>query len=105
VALDYSFPAKLLGFINLDYTYHAEVDETGRIKVKLPWYLFLTQNNAADVTSDLEEQLTTVGEDGQLANIDLQNSLQKQQQILQTMSNVSKVRHDIAMASIRNTRA
>jgi hypothetical protein len=104
VALDYRFPAKLFGFINIDYTYHAEVDEFGRIKVKLPWYLFLTQNNAGDVTSDLEERLSSVGDDAQLANIDLQNSLQKQQQTFQTISNVMKARHDIAMAAIRNIR-
>ena len=49
----------------------------------------------------LEEQLQTVGEDAQLANIDLQNALQKQQQTLQTMSNVSKMLHDTAMSVIR----
>ncbi len=49
----------------------------------------------------LEEKLQSTGEDGQLANIDLQNQLQKQQQTLQTMSNVSKVAHDTAMAIIR----
>ena len=48
-----------------------------------------------------EEKLSTVGDDGQLANIDLQNMLQKQQQTLQTMSNVSKMLHDTAMAIIR----
>ncbi len=50
---------------------------------------------------DMEEQLSTVGDDAQLANIDLQNALQKQQQTLQTMSNVSKMLHDTAMAVIR----
>lgn len=38
---------------------------------------------------------------GALANIDLQNQLQKQQQALQTMSNVSKALHDTAKAVIR----
>jgi hypothetical protein len=51
--------------------------------------------------ADLEQQLSTVGDDAQLANIDLQSSLQKQQQTLQTMSNVSKMLHDTAMAIIR----
>ena len=51
--------------------------------------------------ADLEEQLSTVGDDAQLANIDLQNILQKQQQTLQTMSNVSKMLHDTAIAIIR----
>jgi chromosome segregation ATPase len=50
---------------------------------------------------DLEEQLANVGDDAQLANTDLQNWLQKQQQTLQTLSNVSKMLHDTAMAIIR----
>jgi hypothetical protein len=40
-------------------------------------------------------------EQEQMANIDLQNALQKQQQTMQTMSNVSKMLHDTAMAVIR----
>ncbi len=48
-----------------------------------------------------EDKLTSIGDDAQLANIDLQNAMQKQQQTLQTMSNVSKMLHDTAMAVIR----
>ncbi len=48
-----------------------------------------------------EQKLQTVGDDAQLANIDLQNMLQKQQQTLQLMSNVSKMLHETAMAIIR----
>ena len=48
-----------------------------------------------------DEELQTVGDDAQLANIDLQNKLQQQQQTLQTISNVSKMLHDTAMAIIR----
>ena len=51
--------------------------------------------------NQLEGELSSVGEDAQLANIDLQNKLQQQQQTLQTMSNVSKMLHDTAMAVIR----
>jgi hypothetical protein len=105
VAFDYKYPAKLFGIINIDYTARAEVDELGRIKTKFPWWLFLTKNNADDISAELENQLANSGDDAQLANIDLQNSVQKQQQTLQTMSNVSKALHDIAMKSIRNTRA
>ena len=47
-------------------------------------------------------ELATVGDDSQLANVDLQNMLQKQQQALQMMSNISKMSHDTAMAVIRN---
>ncbi|MBN1960013.1 MAG: hypothetical protein JW841_03640 [Deltaproteobacteria bacterium] len=48
-----------------------------------------------------EEKLNTVGDDAQLANVDLQNMLQKQQQTLQMMSNISKVLYDTAMAITR----
>ena len=49
----------------------------------------------------LKKGLTAASKDAQLANIDLQNMLQKQQQTLQTISNVSKMLHDTAMAIIR----
>jgi hypothetical protein len=48
-----------------------------------------------------EEQLNALGDDAQLANVDLQNVLQKQQQTLQMMSNISKMLHETAMAVIR----
>ena len=48
-----------------------------------------------------EQKLSSAGDDAQLANIDLQNMLQKQQQTLQTISNVSKMLHDTGMAIIR----
>jgi hypothetical protein len=49
----------------------------------------------------LEEQLNGVGDDAQLANVDLQNVLQKQQQTLQMMSNISKMLYDTAQSVIR----
>jgi hypothetical protein len=49
----------------------------------------------------LEEKLSSVGDDAQLANVDLQNILQKQQQTIQLMSNISKMLHDTAMAIVR----
>ena len=51
-----------------------------------------------------EKEVTTADDDAQLANIDLQNTLQKVQQLLQMMSNISKQLHDTAMAVIRNLR-
>jgi hypothetical protein len=39
--------------------------------------------------------------DSQLKEIDLQNSLQKQQQTIQMLSNISKVLRDTALAVIR----
>ena len=51
--------------------------------------------------AEWEKELARIGDDAQLANIDLQSALQKQQQTLQMMSNISKMLHDTAMAVIR----
>ena len=63
----------------------------------------ITLNKAQleDRIKNMESALNSVGDDAQLANVDLQNSLQKQQQCLQTLSNVSKMMHDTGMAIIR----
>ena len=57
---------------------------------------------AAQIIENLEGILVAVGEDGQIANFELQEALQKKQQFLQTLSNVFKTFHDTAMAVIRN---
>lgn len=49
----------------------------------------------------LAGRLQSAGDDAQLANVELQNLLHKQQQVLQIMSNTSKTMHDTAMAIIR----
>ncbi len=51
--------------------------------------------------SSAEDQLAVIGEDAQLANVDMQNMLQKQQQTMQMMSQISKMLHDTSMAIIR----
>ncbi len=54
-----------------------------------------------EVETYLEEQLASVGDDAHLANIDLQEALQKQQQLIQVLSNVSKLLSDYALSTIR----
>ncbi len=60
-----------------------------------------TVDGMTSYVKSLEEKLNGIGDDAQLANVDLQNELQKQQQLLQMMSNISKVLHDTAMSVIR----
>ena len=55
-----------------------------------------------EAITTLTETLNGVGDDSELANVDLQNFLQKQQQTLQMMSNISKMLYDTALAVIRN---
>jgi len=97
IKMSYSQPAKLFGFINVDYTAEAIVDKEGRVKVKFPFWTKISKTNK----KKLEQELKAISDDAQLANIDLQNSLQKQQQVIQMLSNIMKVNHDTAMAVIR----
>ena len=53
------------------------------------------------ILSKWNDKLNSMGEDTQLENVDLQNRLQKQQQTMQTTSNMSKMLHDTAMAIIK----
>lgn len=62
----------------------------------------MTKGELEDYISKMEEKLNTVGDDAQLANVDLQNVLQKQQQLLQTLSNIMKMLNDTAMSIVRN---
>lgn len=49
-----------------------------------------------------EEKLAMAGNNAQVANIDLQNVMQKQAQLMQMMSNIMKMLNDQAMGIIRN---
>jgi hypothetical protein len=60
-----------------------------------------TEQERQDYLRYLQDKLNSVGDDAQLANIDLQNVLQKQQQFVQMMSNISKLLNDTAMSVIR----
>jgi len=50
---------------------------------------------------DLQGQVSNPTDDAQLANIDLQNMMQRQQQTVQTLSEVSKTMDDTVMAILR----
>lgn len=60
-----------------------------------------TPDQIQTVLQELEEKLATLGDDAQLANLELQDRLQKQQQTLQTLSNVSKSLFDTAKSIIQ----
>jgi hypothetical protein len=60
-----------------------------------------TEQERQDYVRYLEDKLNAVGDDAQLANMDLQNALQKQQQLVQMISQISKLLNDTAMQTIR----
>ena len=60
-----------------------------------------TVESVADELAKIVVLCSKADENVELAALDLQNALRQQQQTLQTMSNVSKLLHDTAMAVIR----
>jgi hypothetical protein len=55
-----------------------------------------------DYIKDLDSRINAVGDDAQLANMDLQNVLQRQQQLLDLLTNMSKLFYDTAQGVVRN---
>ncbi|MEW4922480.1 hypothetical protein [Algibacter sp. 2305UL17-15] len=58
-----------------------------------------------DLNKEITEWSSKVGEDSQLQNVNLQNALQRLQQVIQTMTNVSKSHHDTQKAIINNIKS
>ena len=62
----------------------------------------MKQEDAKTLVEEVIEAIEkSVGDDAQLANADMQNKLQKQQQTLQMVSKISKMMRDTAMSVIR----
>jgi hypothetical protein len=62
----------------------------------------ITYAQLQTLVSQMESALNSIGDDAQLANVDLQNILQRQQQELQMLSNIEKSLNDTAMSIISN---
>jgi len=102
IVMEYDQPAKLFGFINIDMGATAEVDEAGKVKVKFPWYRFLTRNNATEVKTNIQNSVGENGDQTPAQNQTDLDLLRERARTFQTISNVMRVAHDTAMASIRN---
>ncbi len=100
------YASKVKYFNDLKSTIRDELNLARSIQATLPsgcdddLRCILTRD-VNDSIAEWEELLQSVGEDAQLANIDLQSTLQRHTQLLQLMSNVSKLLHDTAMNVIR----
>jgi hypothetical protein len=55
----------------------------------------------SEAVDQLVANLNTIGDDGQIATLDMQDALQKQQQIIQTLSTVQSLLHDLSMSITR----
>jgi hypothetical protein len=66
--------------------------------------IITTNEDLIDYIHELEELLDEIGNDSQLADIDLQNALQRQQEMIKMLSNIEKALHDTATAIIKKIR-
>lgn len=71
------------------------------MKLKYSYQKF-KQRKLEKYIKEMEDKLQDIGEDAQLTNVDMQNMLEKQQKMMNMMSDMSKSMHDIAMSVIKN---
>ena len=99
-----------MAFVNVKDQYQTDtchVDEYGTVSMafkgepNVPPTGQETPAELEGLVETREEKLVIIGDDAQLANVNMQNMMQKMQQTLQMMSNISKSCHDTAMAIIR----
>ena len=102
ITLKHRSSGRLFGFIPISFMQRVELDaegdDAGRVKVKMPWFSFLMR---ADVSAgDIEEeaQASIGGNLGNNENWDFG----ARAEIIASISNILKTRHEAAMNAIRN---
>ena len=60
-----------------------------------------TMKELESYIKEMEGKLSSIGDDAQVQNINLQNAMQKQSQLIQTLSNLQKLLHDTAQAIVQ----
>ncbi|GEM_PF-5718157 len=73
-----------------------------RIKINdLPKDMAISKEELKATRGGSLNVLNAIGGDSSISNVDLQNTLQQQQQTIQMLSNVSKLLSDTSMAVVR----
>lgn len=93
VNISYERKAKFLGFIPVTYQLKIQGDsETGILKVKKPWWIFLTKNDANKFEESLEDKDTkdTLWEMSALVGLKLQIAIERRAKMIELLSNMIK---------------
>lgn len=61
-----------------------------------------SEKDTASIENDVENQMQTMADMSQQLSLQLQDAMNKQQQAMQTMSNIMKAQHDTLASIIRN---
>ena len=104
ITMEHRSSGKLFGFIPISFTQRVELeaegDDAGRVKVKMPWFSFLLKADvpAEDIETEVEASISA--NLGNNENWDFGG----QAEIIATISNVLKTRHDTVKNSVGNIR-
>lgn len=89
ITVSYERKARFLGFIPVKYQVTVEGDsETGKLRVKTPWWLLFTADTAGEFTSALENNTDTMSELAELTTLKLQATMERRVKIIETLSNI-----------------
>jgi len=96
--MKYDQPAKLFGFIPINLTAQIELEGKGVLKVKFPWYTFLTKNNAQKVKKEIDVLSLAWGASASGEDTGLQDRARR----FQIVNNILKATHDSSTANVGN---
>lgn len=128
IKLRYDQPAKLFGFIPMSLRAQVEIDEKSQVKVKFPWYAFLTSGNRDEVREEIRNAVqersisnndiiddivpeVARGVQTEILSMDLSGAehsqtdldfLRERAGLFQTIVEAMRSAHDTASNSIRN---
>ena len=102
VTVEYRRPAKLFGFIPVAYRHAFTLDGKGQLSHGRPWWLIFATDDAVDFELGVEAAFQH--NQSNLDFLKLQDLMNRQSHALQTLSNVLKAQHEVAMNAIRNMR-
>jgi len=102
ITLKHRSSGRLFGFIPISFTQRVELDaegdDAGRVKVKMPWFSFLMKTDVSAEALEEEAQASVSENLGDNDNWDFGI----QAEIIASISNILKTRHEAAMNAVRN---
>ena len=105
VDIDYKQPAKLFGFIPIKLTVKSSIDTKGEVKVKFPWYSFLSSTNKKKVEAAKEEvkdKIDSLSEKDEMESFRLQDAMDRYSRMMSTLSNLLKKMSDTTSGITQN---